>query len=53
MRRSSVSRAASFLNSENVDNIRLLVITKNKIALDMYRKRGFRENEIISYWFSI
>lgn len=45
--------AIAFLNLKNVDNIRLLVITKNKIALDMYKKRGFRENEIINYWFSI
>lgn len=45
--------AIAFLNSEDVDNIRLLVITKNKIVLHMYKKRGFRQNEIISYWFSI
>lgn len=45
--------AINFLNSENVTEISLKVITKNIIAYDMYKKRGFKDSKLINEWFQI
>lgn len=42
-----------FLNSKHVDKISLVVITKNEIAYEMYKKRGFQECQLISHWFRV
>ncbi|MGL5312189.1 MAG: GNAT family N-acetyltransferase [Peptostreptococcaceae bacterium] len=34
-----------------VNEINLLVISKNTLAYDMYKKRGFIDKEIYSYWY--
>ena len=43
--------AINFLNSKEVTEISLTVITKNTLAYNMYKKRGFKENKLISDWF--
>ena len=45
--------AISFLNSKKVIEISLIVITKNILAYDMYKKRGFKESKLVSDWFQI
>ncbi|KGG81276.1 acetyltransferase [Caloranaerobacter azorensis H53214] len=45
--------AISFLNSKKVKEIGLIVITKNTLAYDMYKKRGFKESELVSDWFKL
>lgn len=41
------------LNKANVDKITLTVIEKNSIALNMYLKRGFVIDNILSHWIEI
>lgn len=43
--------AIDFLNSNEVIEISLIVITKNTLAYNMYKKRGFKESKLISDWF--
>ena len=38
-------------NIEKVDEINLLVISKNTLVYNMYLKRGFVDKEIYSYWY--
>ena len=45
--------AISFLNSKKVTEISLIIITKNILAYDMYKKRGFKESKLVSEWFQI
>ena len=45
--------AISFLNEKMVNEINLTVVTKNIVALNMYKKRGFIESELISQWFQV
>ena len=45
--------AISFLNAKKVAEISLIVITKNTVAFDMYKKRGFKESELASEWFQL
>lgn len=45
--------AIHFLNSKNVEKISLIVIEKNKVAHEMYQKRGFSKENIISYWIEL
>lgn len=45
--------AISFLNSKKVKEIGLIVITKNTLAYDMYKKRGFKESKLVSDWFKL
>ncbi len=45
--------ALSFLNEKKVNEINLTVVTKNIVALNMYKKRGFIESELISQWFQV
>lgn len=41
------------LNGVNVDKVTLTVIEKNSIALNMYLKRGFVIDDILSHWIEI
>lgn len=45
--------AIDFLNEKRVYKINLIVIEKNQIAYNMYKKRGFKEESVISYWIKI
>lgn len=45
--------AIQFLNNKNVNNIALIVIEKNKIAYEMYKKRGFIKENTISEWIEL
>jgi GNAT superfamily N-acetyltransferase len=45
--------AIDFLNRKSVQNINLIVIERNVRAHNMYKKRGFKEEAIISYWIKI
>ncbi|WP_370830576.1 GNAT family N-acetyltransferase [Clostridium sp.] len=45
--------AIYFLNSKNVEKISLIVIEKNKVAHEMYKKRGFYKENTISYWIEL
>lgn len=45
--------AINFLNSKNVQEICLIVITRNTLAYNIYKKRGFEEKQLISDWFVI
>ncbi|MDR3596363.1 GNAT family N-acetyltransferase [Clostridium sp.] len=45
--------AVNFLNRKDVRKINLIVIEKNSRAYNMYKKRGFKEESIISYWIKI
>lgn len=45
--------AIDFLNKKKVNKINLIVIEKNQVAYNMYKKRGFKEESIISYWIKI
>ena len=45
--------AINFLNSKKITQINLIVITKNTLAYDMYKKRGFRETGLVSDWFEL
>lgn len=45
--------AISFLNEKKVSEINLTVVTKNIVALNMYKKRGFQESELLSDWFQV
>lgn len=45
--------AIDFLNEKKVYKINLIVIEKNQIAYNMYKKRGFKEESVISYWIKI
>ncbi|MBZ9633255.1 GNAT family N-acetyltransferase [Clostridium sp. FP1] len=39
------------LCEKNLDEIKLLVITSNDIAVNMYKRMGFEEESVFSYWF--
>jgi ribosomal protein S18 acetylase RimI-like enzyme len=45
--------AIDFLNRKDAKKIRLIVIEKNSVAYNMYKKRGFKEESILSYWIKI
>ncbi len=45
--------AIYFLNLKEVNDICLTVITKNKVAYEMYKKRGFKEIELLNDWFEL
>ncbi|QEK13474.1 GNAT family N-acetyltransferase [Crassaminicella thermophila] len=45
--------AISFLSSKKVKEIGLIVATKNTLAYDMYKKRGFKESKLVSDWFQL
>lgn len=45
--------AIDFLNTKKVDKISLIVIEKNRVAHEMYKKRGFVKEDIISHWIEV
>lgn len=45
--------AIYLLNAKEVEEISLIVVTKNIIAFDMYKKRGFKESDLVSEWFQL
>lgn len=45
--------AINFLNKKEVMEIRLSVVTNNTLAYDMYKRRGFKQNKLISDWFEL
>lgn len=45
--------AIDFLESKDIENVYLIVIETNKIAHKMYKKRGFMEDKVLSYWISL
>ena len=45
--------AIDFLESKDIENVYLIVIETNKIAYKMYKKRGFKEDKVLSYWISL
>lgn len=49
--RSLLVKCIKKLYEKNLEEIKLLVITSNAIALNMYKDIGFEEDYIFSYWF--
>ncbi|MGL4760740.1 MAG: GNAT family N-acetyltransferase [Sarcina sp.] len=45
--------AIGFIKNKGIHKIEIVVIKKNKIAYDMYEKRGFIEKDVLGYWTSI
>lgn len=45
--------AINFLIKKSSENIEVIVIEKNKLAYNMYTKRGFKEKEVLNYWLEI
>lgn len=45
--------AIKFLVDKNVDKIGLIVIEKNKVAYELYKKRGFIKENTISEWIEL
>jgi Acetyltransferases len=45
--------AIEFLNKKKVSKIGLLVIERNSVAYNMYKKRGFKEDSIFSNWIKL
>lgn len=45
--------AIELLKENNVEKICLTVIEKNKIAFDMYKKRGFKTLTVLSRWIEL
>ncbi len=44
--------AIDYLNKDNrVEETNLIVMSKNTIAYNMYKKRGFEDKEVFSYWY--
>ncbi|HEY5587316.1 MAG TPA: GNAT family N-acetyltransferase [Candidatus Paceibacterota bacterium] len=39
------------LYEQNLDEVKLLVITSNNIAVNMYKASGFEMEKVFSYWF--
>ena len=49
--RALIMQCIEKLWENNVDEIKLLVITSNEIAVKMYKENGFEEEKVFSYWF--
>ncbi|MGH4126240.1 MAG: GNAT family N-acetyltransferase [Clostridium sp.] len=49
--RALVVKCIKKLYEKNLDEIKLLVITSNDIAVNMYKQMGFEEESVFSYWF--
>ena len=45
--------AIDFLSKKEVESIELIVIEKNTVAYNMYKKRGFKEKSVLSYWIEV
>lgn len=48
---SLIMKCLKKLYERNLDEVRLLVITSNDIAVNMYKGSGFEEERVFSYWF--
>ena len=46
-----IAKCIQRLWKNDVDEIKLLVITSNEIAARMYKEYGFEEEKVFSYWF--
>lgn len=51
--RQLLETAICFLNSKNVEQIKLMVATKNMLAYELYKRRGFVEYKVHSDWFEL
>ena len=51
--RKLLETAIDFLNKKEVNKIGLLVIERNSVAYNMYKKRGFKEDSIFSNWIKL
>ncbi|MBU3143050.1 N-acetyltransferase [Clostridium sp. CF012] len=49
--KSLIVKCINKLYEKNLDELKLLVITSNKIAVNMYKHIGFEEECVFSYWF--
>ncbi|GAB6168522.1 GNAT family N-acetyltransferase [Clostridium carnis] len=45
--------AINYMNNKDVNKISLTVIEKNTRAFEMYKKRGFKIESLLSYWYEI
>lgn len=45
--------AIDFFENKDIEDVYLIVIETNKIAYKMYKKRGFKEDKVLSYWISL
>ncbi|MEG2109539.1 MAG: GNAT family N-acetyltransferase [Clostridium sp.] len=45
--------AIDYLNKKEISSIYLVVIETNKIAYNMYKKRGFEQQKVLSYWIKL
>ncbi|MGH4138570.1 GNAT family N-acetyltransferase [Clostridium sp.] len=48
---SLIMKCIEKLYEKKLNEIKLLVITSNKIAVKLYKNSGFKEESIFSYWF--
>jgi len=51
--RQLLETAIHYLNLRNTAQASLMVITKNVLAYEMYKRRGFKESKILSHWFEL
>lgn len=51
--RQLLETAIDYLNREEVERVELIVIEKNNIAFEMYKKRGFKVYNNLSRWIEI
>lgn len=42
--------AIAFIRDKGREKVELIVVKKNKIAYEMYEKRGFVEKDVVGYW---
>lgn len=42
--------AIEFLKNKKVKKISLIVIERNNVAYNLYNKRGFEKESVLSYW---
>ncbi|MGL4450293.1 MAG: GNAT family N-acetyltransferase [Sarcina sp.] len=48
--RELLETAIAFIKSKGRREVELIVVKKNKIAYNMYQRRGFVEKDVIGYW---
>jgi ribosomal protein S18 acetylase RimI-like enzyme len=46
-----IAKCIKKLYEQNLNEIKLLVITSNDSAVKMYKKNGFKQEKVFSYWF--
>ena len=45
--------AIDYLNAKDTPQVSLMVITKNGLAYEMYKRRGFKVSKVLSHWFEL